>query len=69
MPDDLLESDVVLDVATVDFAATGLRQSSTLRLHRLMTVSTAIIRRELGLLSGSFQDEVAVKLRELFALE
>jgi mRNA interferase MazF len=56
MPDDLLESDMVLDLAAVDFAATGLRRSSTLRLHRLMIVSTAIIRRELGLLSGSFQD-------------
>ena len=45
IPTDLLESDVVLDSSQVDFTTTGLRVSSTLRLHRLMTVTTALIRR------------------------
>ncbi len=40
-PNDLLETDVVLDSNHPDFKATGLRVSSTLRLHRLMTVTTA----------------------------
>ena len=41
---------------------------STLRLHRLMTVTTALIRRELGELSPQMQDEVANKLQKLFGL-
>lgn len=65
---DPVESDVVLDSSQTDFAETGLRVSSTLRLHRLMTIATALIRRELGELSHRMEAEVADKLRELFGL-
>ena len=68
MPTDLLESDVVLDSSRTDFAITGLRVASTLRLHRLMTVTTALIRRELGELSPRMEDEVTGKLQKLFHL-
>lgn len=67
-PADLLESDMVLDATRADFTTTGLRVSSTLHLHRLMTVTTALIRRELGELSPRMQAEVANKLRKLFGL-
>ena len=65
---DILETDIVLEVSRSDFTATGLRVSSTLRLHRLMTLSTALFRRTLGELSSSMQGEVADKLRTLFQL-
>jgi len=68
VPADFLESDVTLDSAQPDFAATGVRVSSTLRLHRLMTVTTALIRRELGELSPRIRTEVADKLRKLLGL-
>ena len=68
IPTDLLESDLVLDSSQTNFATTGLRVSSTLRLHGLMTVTTALIRRELGELSPRMQAEVADKLRRLFGL-
>src|SRR5262249_13214327 len=45
---DVLETAIVLEVNRPDFAATGLHVSSTLRMHRLMTISTALIRRTLG---------------------
>jgi len=48
IPYDLLETDLVLDSRQSDFAITGLQVSSTLRLHRLMTVRTGLVRRELG---------------------
>ena len=69
IPVTLLESDVVLDSGQTDFATTGLRMSSTLRLYRLITVTTTLIRRELGELSLRIQDEVAEKLCKLFSLE
>jgi mRNA interferase MazF len=50
------------------FSATGLRVSSTLRVHRLMTITTSVIRRELGELSPRLQAEVNAKLRDLFEL-
>ena len=65
---DLLETDIVLDSDRADFGTTGLRVSSTLRLHRLMTVSTSLILRELGELSPSIQAQVADRLQRLFGL-
>ena len=61
-----LATDLVLDAHDPGFAATGLRVSSTLQLHRLMTASTALIRRQLGRLPAELQGRVAEGLRRLF---
>ena len=53
---------LVLDAGQADFTATGLRISSTLRLHCLMTMTTVLIRRELGELSPHLLAKVARKL-------
>ena len=49
---EFLETDVMLDSKDKNFNVTGLRVSSALRLHRLMTVTTSLIRRELGFMSS-----------------
>lgn len=67
-PDVLLASDYPIAREHPDFSLTGLRVSSTLRLHRLITVSTSLLRRELGELSGEMQTAVSDKLRKLFGL-
>ncbi|GAB4533998.1 MAG: type II toxin-antitoxin system PemK/MazF family toxin [Anaerolineae bacterium] len=64
-----LASDLVLASDEPDFAFTGLRTSSMLQLHRLMTATTALIRRELGQLSPGMQTGVNDRLRELFGLK
>ena len=61
-------TDFVIDKSDTDFATTGLKVSSTIRLHRLMTVTKSIILRELGQLSASQQTEIENKLRKLFNL-
>ncbi len=66
MPADLLLPDLILDAGHADFARTGLRTTSVLRLHRLMTVATSLILRELGELSSTWQTEVETRLRALF---
>jgi len=68
IPDDVLETDIVLNSTRDDFGSTGLRTSSTIRLHRLITVTTSLIHRELGELSPQMQVEVDNKLRKLFEL-
>ena len=68
LPDDLLETDLVIDSNGEDFSITGLRVSSTLRLHRLMTVTTSLIKRELGELSPALQEKVLKKLKKVFGL-
>lgn len=39
IPDTLLDSDIVFDIINPNTATAGLKVSSTLQLHRLMTVS------------------------------
>lgn len=69
VPDEPLASDVALRPTDPDFGTTGLRVSSTLRLHRLITLDVSMLRRELGVLAPARQREVAEKLRQLFDLD
>lgn len=57
----------ILDTAP-DFAQTGLKVSSMIRLHRLMTVTRSIIRRELGELSSQQQSDIKQRLKDLFEI-
>src|SRR5687767_8898375 len=47
-PPDAVTSDLVIDPKEPGFAATGLRVQSVLRLHRLVTVTAALIRRSVA---------------------
>ena len=64
--DEAGQSDFILETKDKDFAMTGLKVSSTIRLHRLMTVTTSIIQRELGELSDHHISAINIRLRELF---
>jgi len=68
IPAKLLATDLVIDSDHPDFAATGLRVSSTLQLHRLMTATAALVWRELGILSLAIRAQVDRRLRDLFDL-
>ena len=61
-------SDVVLTASTTDFGWTGQRVLSALRLHRIVTVSATIIRRQLGVIAPSIQPEVTRRLKVLFGV-
>jgi mRNA interferase MazF len=66
-PDELLASDVILDLQDPGFGETGLQVRSTLRVHRLVTVASSVIKRELGHLSPTMQERVPDAVRQLFA--
>jgi mRNA interferase MazF len=68
VPPKLEPTDVLLDPGSADFARSGLRVRSALRLHRMVTVSAAIIQRQLGTLTPNLQAQVQQRLRILFAL-
>ena len=68
VPTSLSATDIVLDSRHKDFAATGLRVPSVIRLHRVITLTGALIRRELGELSANLQCDVDRKLAALFGL-
>ncbi len=68
VPNEPLPTDLVFTETDKDFSVTGLRVSSALQLHRMMTVATNIIVRELGTLPKSAQKEVEGKLKILFGI-
>ena len=61
-------TDILLTPAMSAFAQTGLRVPSALRLHRMITVSATIIRRQLGTLAPAIQSDVRQRLRTMFLL-
>jgi len=60
-----LETDLVL---SENFQNYGLQVSSKIQLHRLMTVSSSVIQRELGLLNQELIKQVDFKLKKVFNL-
>lgn len=68
IPSDLLDTDLIVRTADPDFTETGLQVDSAIRLHRVMTISISLIRRELGELSIARQIEVENKLKKLFSM-
>ncbi len=61
-------TEIILDASHPDFAVTGLKVSSAIRLHHLLTVTQRIIWRELGVLPAALHRDVEQKLRYLFSL-
>jgi len=55
---DFAVTDIVLHRSRPDFGATGLRVDSVVRLHRLVTLTSRLIRRDMGQLSQPRRDEV-----------
>jgi mRNA interferase MazF len=68
VPEEPLPTDFVIAETEPEFATTGLRVSSTLQLHRMMTVTTGIILRELGKLPEEMQAKVEKRLKVLFGI-
>jgi mRNA interferase MazF len=68
VPAQLETTDILLDPTIPGGARSGLRVQSVLRLHRIITVSTSIILRRLGVLDPTIQTLVQQQLRTLFSL-
>ncbi len=68
IPTEILPSDIIVSANDTDFDITGLHVTSTVRLHRLMTTSTRVIIRELGILPEQFQKRINDKLKLVFEL-
>ena len=68
IPPEPFASDFVIRMENNEFVTTGLRVASTIQLHRLMTLTTGMIVRELGQLSESMAADVEERLRHLFGL-
>lgn len=68
VPASPLPTDFILDSSDKAFSLTGLRVSSTIQLHRMVTVTTSLIRRELGRIPPRMQLQIEERLKKLFDL-
>ncbi|MBX2991437.1 MAG: type II toxin-antitoxin system PemK/MazF family toxin [Bacteroidetes bacterium] len=66
LPEEILDSDVIVEPSLEGFEATGLRVPSAIRLHRLATIPTRIIRSEIGILPPILAGQVSLRLKKLF---
>lgn len=68
VPGQILNSDLLIDETDKHFLTTGLKKSSTVRLHKLLSVSCKIVLRDLGRISDDDMTVVEFKLKELFEI-
>lgn len=61
-------SDVLVEKSLTGFSISGLKVDSAVRLHRLVTIPTWLVKRKLGVLPSSLILTVEQELRILFAL-
>ena len=64
--DEILETDILITKDDKSFKDTGLSVSSKVQLHRIMTISSSAIKRELGSIDKDMQVKIATKLKSLF---
>ena len=61
-------SDLPILMTDSDFRQTGLKIDSAIRLHRLVTIPTTFIQRQLGTLPTTYSPQLETKLKDLFGL-
>lgn len=68
VPVALEPTDLLIEPSSADFASTGLKVRSVVRLHRMVTISATIILRQLGVLPSGLQAQVKRRLQALFGI-
>jgi mRNA interferase MazF len=64
----LAPTDFILDTTHPEFAGTGLRVTSVIRLHKLVAVEQSVVIRRLGQIGPQVQADVDRLLRQVLAL-
>ena len=69
IPDDLIDSDLIIRKETKDFSSTGLTVDSVVRLHKIVTIPKNLIKRKLGSVNSSVEVEIERRIRQLFEIK
>ena len=68
IPDELLDTDVIVKKNTAEFVDTGLLANSVFRIHKLVTIPKSLIKREIGTINPYLQKEVRLRIDKVFDL-
>lgn len=66
IPDDLIESDLIITKSSINSIGTGLAVDSVIRLHKIVTIPKSLIKRKLGTINKTVELELHAKLFKLF---
>ena len=66
MPDDLVDSDIILRKQSENSLGTGLSVDSVIRLHKIVTVPKILIKRKLGSINRSVEADIKRKISQMF---
>lgn len=66
LPDEVLETDIILKKGSANFTGTGLQVDSVIRVHKMVTIPKSLIKRELGLINETVQQQLQSSLDILF---
>lgn len=62
-------TDLIINKSDVEFEKTGLKVSSVIKIHRLITTSDSIIQKVIGTLPESYYNKVYEKIKLLFNMK
>lgn len=68
VPDEILDTDIVLQKGTSKWEGSGLSVDSVIRVHKIATISKSLILRKLGTLNPEVKQEVTSRLKTIFVL-
>lgn len=66
IPEDLIESDLLIRNHSENSLGTGLTVDSVIRLHKIVTIPKSLIKRKLGSINKTVEIDVHIKIRQLF---
>jgi mRNA interferase MazF len=66
IPDDLNDSDLIIREKSQESIGTGLTVDSVIRLHKIVTIPKSLIKRRLGKINQAVEEEIKVKILQLF---
>jgi mRNA interferase MazF len=66
IPDDLIDSDLIVKKQSENTPGTGLSVDSVIRLHKIVTIPKSLIKRKLGTISKPIEIEIRKKISKLF---
>lgn len=68
IPEEILDSDVIIRKNTDDWEGTGLSFDSLIRLHKMTTIPKSMIKRKLGEINSNIENSIHEKITKLFEL-
>ncbi len=68
IPDDIIDSDIIIKKESNDWKGTGLTVDSVIRLHKIVTIPKSLIKRRLGRINDSIDKDIKDKIQRLFEI-